>query len=179
MLAYFGWKYAVPKLEQKTSREKESYIVKKVNDGDTFEVEISGRTERVRMLGIDTPEKFESDKLARDIERTGRDKETIKKLGELASAYTTSLIGGKKVTLTAEPNGDDKDKYGRHLRYVYLEDGTFVNKKIVEDGYANAYRRFDLSKQKELIEAENRAREKKKGLWGNIDGLKYFENRDK
>lgn len=179
LIAYFGWKYAIPKLDRKDSSEKEFYIVKKVNDGDTFEVEISGRTERVRMLGIDTPERFESDKLTRDIERTGRDKETIKKLGELASGYTTSLIGGKMVTLAAEPNGDDKDKYGRLLRYVYLEDGTFVNKKIVEDGYANAYRRFNLSKQKEFIEAENQAREKKKGLWGDIDGLKYFENRDK
>jgi micrococcal nuclease len=131
------------------------------------------------MLGIDTPEKSESDKFNRDMERTGRDKETIRKLGNSAYEYTLRLIGGKKITLTKEPGGDDRDRYGRLLRYVYLEDGTFVNKKIVEDGYANAYRRYNLTKQKELVEAETEARTTKKGLWGDLDGLKYFENRDK
>jgi len=179
LIAYFGWKYAVPKLEEKTQREKETGIVTKVSDGDTFDAVVNGKTETIRLLGIDSPEKFDSDKFGQDVERTGKDKETIRKLGELASGYTKTLIHGKKVILDAEPNGDNKDKYGRLLRYVYLEDGTFVNKKIVEEGYANAYRRFNLSKQRELVNAEFIARENKKGLWGNIDGAQYFENRDK
>lgn len=176
---YFGWKYIVPKLDQKDSKEKIAYIVKKVNDGDTFEIFIDGKTEKVRMLGIDTPEKWDSDKFERDLKRTGKDKETIKKLGTLSSEFTTRLIGGKKVLLQADTKGDDKDKYGRLLRYVYLEDGTFVNLKIVEEGYANAYRKFNVSKQNEFIKAENEAREKKKGLWGDVDGLNYFDSRDK
>ncbi|MEO8513894.1 MAG: thermonuclease family protein [Ignavibacteria bacterium] len=179
LLVYFGWKYIVPKLDQKDSKEKIAYTVKKVNDGDTFEVFIDGKTEKVRMLGIDTPEKWDSDKFERDLERTGKDKETIKKLGTLSSEFTTKLIGGKKVILQADTKGDDKDKYGRLLRYVYLEDGTFVNLKIVEEGYANAYRKFNVSKQNEFIEAEKLAREKKKGLWGDVDGLNYFDSRDK
>ncbi len=179
LLAYFGWKYIVPKLDQKDLKDKKSYLVKKVNDGDTFEIEINGKTEKVRMLGIDTPEKFESDKFDRDNERTGRDKETIKKLGTLASDFTARLIGGKKVILQTDPKSDEKDKYGRLLRYVYLEDGTFVNLKIIEEGYANAYRKFKLTRQDEFIRAEKEARENKKGLWGDIDGLKYFDSRDK
>lgn len=179
LLVYFGWKYIVPKLEQKDTKEKRAYLVKKVNDGDTFEVEIDGKSEKVRMLGIDTPEKWDSDKFERDLKRTGKDKETIKKLGTLSSDFTTRLIGGKKVILIPDTKGDNKDRYGRLLRYVYLEDGTFVNLKIVEEGYANAYRKFNVSKQNEFIQAENQAREKKKGLWGEIDGLKYFESRDK
>lgn len=179
LLAYFGWKYIIPKLDQKNNKENKTYLVKKVFDGDTFEIEFGGKSEKVRMLGIDTPEKWASDKFDRDSERTGKDKETIKKLGTLSSEFTTRLIGGKKVTLEPDAKGDDKDKYGRLLRYVYLEDGTFVNLKIVEEGYANAYRKFNVSKQSEFIEAERVAREKRKGLWGDIDGLKYMDLRDK
>ncbi len=179
LLVYFGWKYIIPKLDQKVSKEKQAYLVKKVNDGDTFEVEIDGKTEKVRMLGIDTPEKWDSDKFERDQQRTGKDRETIKKLGTLSSDFTTRLIGGKKVILQPDTKGDDKDKYGRLLRYVYLEDGTFVNLKIVEEGYANAYRKFNVTKQNEFIQAERDAREKKKGLWGEVDGLNYFDSRDK
>ncbi|HAX48372.1 MAG TPA: hypothetical protein DCX92_05245, partial [Bacteroidetes bacterium] len=64
----------------------------------------------------------------------------------------------------------------RLLRYVYLEDGTFVNLKIVEEGYANAYRRFNVTKQSEFIRAEEDARKNKKGLWGDVNGLKYMES---
>jgi micrococcal nuclease len=190
LIGYFAWKYILPRLDERQNRDKqqvnkenstggETALVKKVFDGDTFEAEINGKTEKIRMLGIDTPEKSSSDKFDRDVERTGKDKKTIQKLGELSHQYTVRLINGKKVILKTEPGGDNKDKYGRLLRYVYLADGTFVNLKIVEDGYANAYRKFKLSKQKEFIEAEKTARGNKKGLWGDIDGLEYFENRDK
>mgnify|MGYP001378696644 FL=1 len=179
LLAYFGWKYIVPKLNEREQRERKEYTITKVFDGDTFEAEANGKKEKVRMLGIDTPEKFDSDKLTRDIERTKRDSETIKKLGELSSQFTRKLLEGKKVLLEADKSQDDKDKYGRLLRYVYLEDGTFVNKKIVAEGYAVVFRKFSVSKEKELIEAETDARTGKKGLWGDVDGLKYMESSNK
>lgn len=188
LIALFAWKYIVPRLNESQSRENQRFEkknpgenarVKKVFDGDTFECEINGKTEKVRMLGIDTPERSASDKFDRDMERTGKDKETVQKLGELSYQYAVRLINNKKVTLKVDPESDSKDKYGRLLRYVYLDDGTLVNLKIVEDGYANAYRKFKLSKQKEFIEAEKNARDNKKGLWGDIDGMQYFENRDK
>lgn len=188
-MAYFAWKYIVPRLEDRQNRDKEQVekqnsfndtaLVRKIYDGDTFECEIDGKSEKIRMLGIDTPEKSASEKFDRDMERTGRDKKTIQKLGELSYQYTVRLIGGKKVILKPEQGGDNKDKYGRLLRYVYLTDGTFVNMKIVEEGYANAYRKFKLSKQKDFIAAEETAREQKKGLWGDVDGLEYFNTRDK
>lgn len=179
LMFYFGWNYIIPKLDQKEIKDKRSYAVKKVIDGDTFEADINGKTEKIRMIGIDTPEKFDSDKFNRDSERTGSDKETIKKLGVLAGDFTSRLIGGKKVILQSDPKSDDKDKYSRLLRYVYLEDGTFVNLKIIEEGYANAYRKFNHSKQDEFIRAEKEARENKIGLWGDIDGLKYLNLQDK
>lgn len=181
---YFGIDYVIPRLEQKDKIERKfnsfadsgPYIVTKVVDGDTFEVEVNGVKEKVRMLGIDTPEKYESGKLDRDTERTKKDKNTIKKLGKLASDYAKKLLDGKKVRLEADESQGDKDRYGRLLRYVYLEDGTFINLKLVEDGYANAYTKFDVSKKDEFIAAERRARENKKGLWGDIEGLEYMGN---
>jgi len=172
LFVYFAWIYIIPKLSEHEQKQKEIRFVHKVIDGDTIELE---NGERVRLLGIDTPERYESSKLDKDAERSGKDKKTIQKLGELAAIYTKKLIEGKKVIIAPEPGHEDKDKYGRLLRYVYLEDGTFVNKKIVEEGYANAYRRFKLSKLDELIKAENEAREKRKGLWGEVEGLQQLE----
>jgi micrococcal nuclease len=177
LLGYFAYEYIIPKLsehEQKQiSKEKETLLVKRVIDGDTFELE---NKDRVRLLGIDTPEEFESSKLDRDAERTGQDKKTIQKLGMLASDFSKKLISGKRVMLMREPDYQDKDIYGRLLRYVYLEDGTFVNKRIVEEGYAVAYRKYPISKLDEFIRAEKEARINKKGLWGSIDGIKQFDS---
>lgn len=176
LIFWFAWKYAIPKLEQKDSRNKTEYEVTKVFDGDTFEVLIAGKKEKVRMLGIDTPESYDSDKLNSDALRTKRDKETIKKLGQLSTKFTKSLIENKKILLETRPEDDDKDRYGRLLRYVYLPDGTHINKKIVEEGYAIAYRKFKVYREKELVEAEKDARKNRRGLWGDIEGLKYMES---
>ncbi|MEO8446558.1 MAG: thermonuclease family protein, partial [bacterium] len=82
--------------ENKQTNSDEYLTVSKVIDGDTFRMS-SG--EKVRLIGIDTPEKYDSDKLDRESSKTGRDKQTIKKLGEAASAYVTKLVEGKKVRL--------------------------------------------------------------------------------
>jgi micrococcal nuclease len=153
-------------------KQGEVFIVKRVIDGDTFEL---SNGERVRMLGIDTPEKYDSKKLDRDVEMTKQDKKTTKRLGELASEYVKNFLEGKRIIMEKEPYGDDRDKYGRLLRWVYLEDGTFVNGKIVADGYANVYEEFPVSKTLQLRELEREARENKRGLWGEVKGLKQFK----
>ena len=169
-----GYFYFLPKSENaknekiekdKQSQQNEYLIVTKVIDGDTFKM---SNGEKVRLLGIDTPEKFDSEKLNRETSRSGKDKETIKKLGEAASEYVRKLVEGKKVKLVKEPGGDDKDKYGRSLRYVYSEDGTFINAKIIEDGYANVFNSSSISKSKmdQFRKLETEARESKRGLWG-------------
>jgi micrococcal nuclease len=151
---------------------KEYVVVKRVVDGDTF---LLSNGERVRLLGIDTPEKYESKKLDKDVEATKQDKKTIKKLGQLASDYVKNFVEGKKVYLEKEPNYDDKDRYGRLLRWVYLEDGTFINGKIIKDGYAQVYEKFPVSKLEELRKNQKDARENKRGLWGPVEGMEQFK----
>lgn len=148
--------------------EKEKQKVKRVIDGDTFELE---NGERVRLLGIDTPEKWESNKLDKDAEISNKDKEVIKALGYLASMYADSILYGKEVTLIRDSTNSDRDKYNRLLRYAYLESGEMFNLKIIQDGYAFAYTKYPFIYMEEFRKAEREARENERGLWGNIDFL--------
>ena len=98
-----------------------------VVDGDTIDVEIAGRTERVRLIGIDTPE-------------TKKPDSPVECYGPEASAFTASLLPiGTEVLIERDIVG--RDDYGRLLGYVHLVDAdgrttTFANLEIVEQGYA-------------------------------------------
>lgn len=136
-------------------------LVKRAVDGDTLQLE-SG--ERVRLIGIDTPEMHESDKLYRDSQRTRQDIGAIKQLGRQAYAFTKNLTEGKRVSL--EFDVEKRDKYKRLLAYVYLKDGTFVNAKIVEEGYASLMSIPPNVKYADLfLRLYQEARIAKRGLW--------------
>jgi micrococcal nuclease len=127
----------------------EKTVVERAVDGDT--IVISGG-ERVRMIGINTPE---SVKEAGDPEYFGKE----------ASRYTSNNLEGKTIYL--EKDVSETDDYGRLLRYIYLEDGTFYNEKIVKEGYAFAGTYPPDVKYNEILqEAERFARENNLGLWG-------------
>jgi micrococcal nuclease len=132
-----------------------------VVDGDTIQLETG---ESVRLIGIDTPEMHESDKLYRDSERTRQDIKVIKKLGERAYQFTKKLVEGKRVSL--EFDVEKYDRYNRLLAYVYLKDGTFVNAEIVKQGYASLMTIPPNVKYADLFSKLYReARENKRGLW--------------
>jgi micrococcal nuclease len=142
------------------------YRVQRAVDGDTL---LLTNGERVRLIGVDTPEVHESKKLHRDAERTGRDIETIKELGKKASKFTKSLVDRKEVRLEydqANAHIKNRDKYGRVLAYVYLKDGTFVNAEIIRQGYGFAYTLFPFRYMEEFRRCEREARENERGLWG-------------
>lgn len=135
--------------------------VKRVIDGDTLQLETG---ERLRLIGIDTPEMHESDKLYRDSQRTEQDIATIKELGRRAKEFTKNLVEGKRVSL--EFDVEKFDKYGRLLAYVYLKDGTFVNAKIVEEGYASLMTIPPNVKYADLLlKLYQEARNNRRGLW--------------
>lgn len=136
-------------------------LVTRVVDGDTLVLE---NNERVRLIGIDTPEMHESNKLNRDAQRSGQDVESIKQLGRRSYDFTKKFVEGKRVKL--EFDVEKYDKYKRILAYVYLPDGRFLNALIVEEGYASLMTYPPNVKYADLFRKLYRqARENNKGLW--------------
>jgi len=131
--------------------------VVKVVDGDTLRVELPDRIEKVRLLGLDTPEMGRKDRVAEH-------------LAVEATAFVRQLADGKRVRLETDPQGDTRDRYGRALRYVYLPDGRMLNVVIISQGYGHAYTRFPFSRLEEFRKLEREARDAGRGLW-NPDAL--------
>lgn len=139
----------------------EDILVKRAVDGDTLVLE---NNQRVRLIGIDTPEIHESNRLYWQAQRNKTDIQTIMALGRKAYAFTRNLVEAKRVRL--EFDVEKYDKYGRLLCYVYLKDGTFVNAKIVQDGYASLLSIPPNVKYADLFQAlYQEARKKNRGLW--------------
>ncbi|MDD2679399.1 MAG: thermonuclease family protein [Candidatus Omnitrophica bacterium] len=136
-------------------------LVTRVVDGDTLVLETG---ERVRLIGIDTPEIHASNKLYRDSQRTNQDVTTIQKMGQRAYAFTKNLVEGRRVSL--EFDVEKYDKYDRLLAYVYLKDGTFVNAEIVKQGYASLMTYPPNVKYADLfLKLYQEARQNQRGLW--------------
>lgn len=136
-------------------------LVSRVVDGDTLKLE---NGERVRLIGIDTPEMHQSNKLDRDAKRSGQDSRAIQALGRRAYEFTKQLVEGKRVRL--EFDVERLDKYNRLLAYVYLPDGTFVNAEIVKQGYASVMTYPPNVKYADLfVKLYREARENNRGLW--------------
>lgn len=135
--------------------------VTRVVDGDTLELETR---ERVRLIGIDTPEMHDSNKLYKDAQRSKQDVNTIKKMGKEAYEFTKKLVEAKRVSL--EFDVERYDKYNRLLAYAYLKDGTFVNAEIVKQGYASTLTIPPNVKYAGLfLKLYREARENNRGLW--------------
>ncbi|WP_168194611.1 thermonuclease family protein [Antarcticibacterium arcticum] len=118
--------------------------VTRVIDGDTFETETG---EKVRLIGINAPE-------ISDI------------FGKEAKEYLSSLIENKTVFLQYDNLSKDRDRYQRLLRYVIL-DGVDINKKMIADGFAFAYLKYQFSNSSDYKTAQFQARETNSGIWGD------------
>ena len=143
----------------------EPQVIVKVVDGDTIRVGSKYKSELVRLIGIDAPETSESPKAAIQAKRTGSRIGAIIALGNRSEQYLRSLLKqGDKVNL--EYDVGRRDQYGRLLAYVYLEDGTFLNEKIVRSGYAHLQTvPPNVRYHHKLLEAYNEARNAHRGLW--------------
>ena len=130
--------------------------VVRVVDGDTIIARVDGREERVRYIGIDAPESVTPDR-------------PVECFGDEASDANARLLEGKTVYFEADV--EDRDRFGRLLRYVYVDlgDGTllFINLALVEGGYAEAgFFPPNERYSDDLFDAERTAQRASAGLWG-------------
>lgn len=133
-----------------------AYDVVKVVDGDTIDVSIDGKVERLRLIGINTPETVDP-------------KKPVECFGIEASNKAKKELEGKKVLLESDSSQNERDKYNRLLRYVFLEDGTNFNLTMISEGYAYEYTyALPYKYQSEFKEAQIKASEEKNGLWGSV-----------
>lgn len=141
--------------------------VKKVIDGDTLKVELAGRKENLRLIGIDAPEIEINDKALRDSKRSGQDLATINALGRKAKDHLLQLVSpGSKIRI--ELDVENRDRYGRLLAYVYTDSGIFINQRMLADGYAYSMNIAPNLRHKEQFRAAlDRARKDRRGLWNN------------
>lgn len=126
--------------------------VERVVDGDTVVVRAAGVRERVRLIGVDTPE-------------TKDPRRPVQCFGHEASTYTTRLLPpGTPIRL--ERDVELRDRYGRLLAYVYRGDGLFVNLALARDGYARLLTYPpNVAHVDEFTSAVTGAREAGRGLW--------------
>ena len=128
-------------------------VIERVVDGDTVVIEIDGRSENARLIGIDTPESVKPDS-------------PVECFGPEASAATKALLpGGTPVRL--ERDVEARDDYGRLLVYLYRStDGMFVNLELVHLGYATVLT-FppNTTHVDQFVDAANQARNDGVGLW--------------
>lgn len=136
----------------------EAATVVRVVDGDTIVIDRGYGEERVRYIGVDTPE-------------TVRPGSPVEWMGPEASAANKRLVEGRRVVL--ERDVSETDSFGRLLRYVWLVDATrptgwlFVNLELVAGGFAQVSTYPPDVRYVELyLEAQTRAREAGLGLWG-------------
>lgn len=128
--------------------------VVRVVDGDTLVVDVGGTDERVRLIGIDTPE---SVKQGSPVECFGKE----------ASKHTKKLLpAGTPVHLVLD--AEDRDRYGRLLAYVYrASDGEFINLSLAQDGYAGMLTYPpNVAHTDDFRSAVSQARSQGIGLWG-------------
>jgi micrococcal nuclease len=130
------------------------YRVSKVVDGDTVEVSIDGRTQKVRLIGMDTPEVVDPRK-------------AVQCFGREASAEAKRRLSGKTVRLEYDVQVGEQDKYGRRLAYVFLPDGTNYAEGMIRDGYAKeyTYQGQVYKYQENFNQAEEEAEQAARGLW--------------
>lgn len=115
-----------------------------VSDGDTIKVLHNSKVEKIRLYGIDCPEKGQA-------------------FGTKAKQFTSEMVFGKDVTVQVK----DTDKYGRTVADVILPDGRSLNRELVGAGLAWWYKRY--SRDKSLGQLETDARAARRGLWADHD----------
>jgi len=137
-----------------TTNNQNKIFITSVIDGDTAIAVIDGREEKLRFVGIDTPE-------------TEFSPAGLECFGNEATEYAKQLLENKTVTQCAASTQDDRDRYERLLVYVTLENGDDFGEVMIREGYAREFT-YDntYEHQSKYMQAESDAKQFSRGLWG-------------
>ena len=137
--------------------------VKYINDGDTITL---ANGKRVRYIGINSPE-------------IDHDQHKAQPFGYAARTFNKQMVLNRKIRLDFDL--ERHDRYGRLLAYVFLPDGSFLNERLLQQGYAFfLYKKPNLKFSQRLLNAQQGAMKACKGLWNNWAEQKkrYIGNRN-
>jgi len=139
--------------------------VVKIVDGDTLKVIVNSKIEKVRLIGIDTPEIHKNRRAKLQSKKLKTDLSEIIQMGKEAKKFVSSIVKkGEKIFL--ETDVQERDRYGRILAYVWLKDGSMLNEKIICNGYAMPLTIPPNVKYKDtFLYCFRYAREQNLGLW--------------
>lgn len=132
--------------------EPGEYKVTSVIDGDTIHIDYNGTDRKVRLIGVDAPETVDPNK-------------PVDCFGPESSNYLKERLEGQNVKLASDSTQSSEDKYGRLLRYVYL-DSEDIGKSIIENGFGKEYT-YDNSyaHQGNYKQAQYAAMASGEGIW--------------
>ena len=120
--------------------------------------------ERVRLIGVDTPEMSDTSRNNDSARRNNLDRKTVNDFASGAKQFVRSLVEGKEVRL--EYDWQRMDKYGRTLAYIYRqEDNLFLNAEIIRQGYGFPIVYFPFKLKNDFERLQNEAKSARRGLW--------------
>ena len=135
-----------------------------VADGDTITVQLPNKkTERIRLLGIDTPEMDASKNGPNEYGSLSRAHLAI--WAQKAKEFTTDKLLHETVVISYDKKAGERDQYDRVLGYVTLDDGTDFNRVLLEKGYARVYTKETFDRKQEYKNALQKAQNDEIGMW--------------
>lgn len=145
---------AVGQIDTSTQESSDDlYELVRVTDGDTIVVEKSGKEEKIRLIGIDTPELHDG--------RGG-----VECFANEAKNKLEEILEGHKIRLELDQSQGERDRYGRLLSFVFRDDNMLVNKFMLQNGFAYEYTYNKPYKyQDDFKRDESYAKENEIGLW--------------
>jgi micrococcal nuclease len=169
MIVYGGCTTQVARDDSHTDRFQAgiSYpaTVERVIDGDTFEVRFTdGTTEKVRLIGVDTPEKAAADNIPGEY-GTITDTAYLAEMGNTATGFSRAHLEGKEVILECDAAAGTRDRYGRLLAYTTLPDGTDAGALLLGEGLARVYTAESFYRKGSYLTIQESAQSRKNGIW--------------
>jgi len=158
-------------IEAMTKKTRRDYlIIKQIVDGDGLIVEdiFTKKCFEIRLLGIDAPELKPCRKLIKDEKQTHIAGQLLIELGRMSLKYLISIAPPKTKAYIITEDDNLFDAYGRTLAYVYLEDGSCLNEKMITAGYAKPFNDYFCEELGKYQALSLQARGEGKGLFGVI-----------